>query len=185
MFLDSLKNFQWYNEPANVCFVEDGMLVETEPNTDFWQNVSHNIHKDNGHFFYISKISDFSMTVKWRFDKAVASDQCGLMVRVDVNNWAKISLLSPDINKYQIGCVVTNSGNSDWSSMPIDVVPSVLWFKIIRRAKDFILFVSLDGKSYNMIRMFSFFHADDVIKVGAYACSPQNHNFKCVLEDIF
>lgn len=185
MFLDSLKSFQWYNEPANVCFVEEGMLVETEEQTDFWQSNVHQIHKDSGHFFYTSKISDFSMTIKWRLDNAIASDQCGLMLRVNKYNWAKISLLSPDMRKIQIGCVVTKDGDSDWSSMPIEVKPKVIWFKAIRRTKDFMLFISLDGKEYNMIRMFSFLQADDTILAGAYACSPQNHKFKCILEDIF
>lgn len=184
MFLDYLKNFQWYNEPANVCFVEDGMLVETEAQTDFWQSSQHHIHKDNGHFFYTSKISDFSITIKWRLNSVATSDQCGLMLRIDEYNWAKISILNPDIQKIQIGCVVAKNGDSDWSAMPIDLLPQNIWFKAIRRAKDFMFFVSLDGKNYNMMRMFAFPQADDVLKVGAYACSPQNHNFKCILEDI-
>ncbi len=38
MLLDSLKDFFWLNEPANVRFVEEGMLVETLPETDFWES---------------------------------------------------------------------------------------------------------------------------------------------------
>ena len=42
MLLDSLKDFSWYNEPADVSFGEDGMTVETEQETDFWQSLHHN-----------------------------------------------------------------------------------------------------------------------------------------------
>ena len=38
MILETIKNFDWYNEPQNVRFIEEGLLIEAMPQTDFWQN---------------------------------------------------------------------------------------------------------------------------------------------------
>lgn len=51
MLLDALRDFSWYNEPHNVRFIEEGMIVEVAEQTDFWQSAAHNFHRDNGHFF--------------------------------------------------------------------------------------------------------------------------------------
>ena len=185
MLLDALKDFSWYNEPENVRFVENGMLVETSPETDFWQNSAYHLHRDNGHFFYTSKFSDFTITVKWSFSGAIASDQCGLMIRIDNLNWAKISLLSTDMRKLQIGAVVSNKGFSDWSSYPLVSLPQELWFRAVRRGNDFALYFSIDGVIFERIRVFYFPYAETSLKVGAYACSPQKRSFSCVLEDVY
>ncbi len=51
MLLDALKDFRWYNEPENVRFQEDGLLVDSLSETDFWANMAHRFNKDDGHFF--------------------------------------------------------------------------------------------------------------------------------------
>lgn len=184
MLLDSLKNFSWYNEPQNVRFVEEGMLVETMPQTDFWQAAHHGFFKDDGHFFYTEKQGRFDLVLKWRFGTAVASDQCGLMIRLNSRAWAKIGFLSPDVSHPQIGCVITSRGVSDWSAHVLPAPVSELWFKVICRGGDFIFFYSTDGKKFQQCRMFHLEGVEDAIKAGAYCCSPQNHKFECILENI-
>lgn len=184
MLLDSLKHFSWYNEPSNVRFVEEGMLVETMPQTDFWQAAHRGFRKDDGHFFYTEKQGDFEMLLNWRFGSAVASDQCGLMVRIDSRNWAKIGLLSPNISVPQIGCVITAEGTSDWSSHYLPSMLSECWFKVVRRGGDFLFFYSTDGEKYIQCRLFHLEKAASDIKAGAYCCAPQNHNFECILQNI-
>lgn len=184
MLLDSLKHYNWYNEPSNVRFVEDGMLVETVPQTDFWQASHHGFNKDNGHFFYTEKQDDFKMWLNWHFSSAVASDQCGLMIRVDNHNWAKIGFLSPDTSVPQIGCIITSNGFSDWSSHNLSANSSDFWFKAVRRGDDFLFFYSVDGVKYHQCRLFHLEKASSVIKAGAYCCSPQNHKFECILQNI-
>lgn len=184
MLLDCLKDFTWYNEPANVRFVEGGMLVETEPETDFWQSAGHNFHKDNGHFFYTRKQGNFSLTVKWHFEAPVASDQCGIMLRLNNLNWAKAGFLSTDLRMPQLGSVVTINGSSDWAAWSLEQLPQDLWFRLLRRGSDFILLASTDGEVFRQLRMFSLPDTPAEIKAGAYACSPQPRGFECVLEDI-
>lgn len=184
MLLDSLKHFSWYNEPSNVRFVEEGMLVETMPQTDFWQAEHRGFRKDDGHFFYTEKQGDFVMTLNWHFGSAVSSDQCGLMIRADSRNWAKIGFLSPDISVPQIGCVVTAEGVSDWSSHYLPLMSGDYWFKVVRRGGDFMFFYSTDSEKYNQCRLFHIEKASSDIKAGAYCCASQNHKFECILQNI-
>ncbi len=184
MFLDALRDFAWENEPENVRFVENGLTIKTEPQTDFWQNVHHKIHKDNGHFFYTRKNGDFSLTLKWSFDTPPPSAQCGLMVRVDSLSWAKIGILTPDTRFWTVGSVATQRGMSDWAVWPLETKPQELWFRVARFGTDFLFFISTDGNNFRQVRLFNLFGVDTEIKVGAYACSPQDARFECVLEDI-
>ena len=93
MLLDVLKDFEWLNEPEEVYFGENGMKVKAMPDTDFWVNARHKFSKDNGHFFFKRGSGDFTVTAKWRFYRPEAFEQCGLMVRIDKNNWLKLSLM--------------------------------------------------------------------------------------------
>lgn len=184
MLLDALKNFSWYNEPSNVRFIEEGMLIETNGSSDFWQNSSHGIHKDNGHFFFAVRAGNFNLTLKWRLYNPVASDQCGIMARVDYLNWAKIGFLSTDLQHPSLGSIVTKHGDSDWAASSLAKVPEEIWFRLVRRNGSLIAFYSLDGNGYQQIRLFNLPEMPDTLKIGAYACSPQPHNFECILEEV-
>jgi len=184
MLLSNIKNFSWYNEPQNVEFIEEGLFVTAAPQTDFWQSIDYGFFKDNGHFFATDCVGDYTITAKWHFPSVKDSAQCGIMVRQDNLNWIKLGLLSPDVSSPQIGVVVSKQGSSDWSvtALPVDV--QNLWFKIRRRGNDFILFYSLNGNKYTQIRMLHLSQAAKDMTIGAYACSPKEQSFDCILEDI-
>ena len=185
MFLDSLKYFTWYNEPENVRFAEGGMIVEASPQTDFWQNNNHNIRKDNGHFFYSEYEGDFILTIKWRTPKPIAFSQYGLMVRLNSMNWAKLSFMSQDTAIPQIGSIVTNNGNSDWSITYLTDFQPEIWYRLVRRSNDFLFYYSLDGQKFRQIRLFDLNQLPmNTVKIGAYACSPQNCTAEAILEDV-
>lgn len=59
MFLEQLRDFEWYNEPADVSFDERGMRVLSRARTDFWQSLHHRFSKDDGHFFSRAKPAIF------------------------------------------------------------------------------------------------------------------------------
>lgn len=185
MFLDSLKYFTWYNEPENVRFVEEGMVVEAAAQTDFWQNNTHNVRKDNGHMFYSEMDGNFTLIVKWWTLEPVPYSQFGLMIRLDSMNWAKISFLSPDAANPQVGCIITNNGNSDWSIAYLEEYHDEMWYKLVRRGEDFLFYYSIDGQRYRQVRLFNLNQlAMRTVKIGAYACSPQNFSARAVLEDV-
>lgn len=184
MILEKIKNFDWYNEPKNVRFIEEGILVETYPNTDFWQCLDSNFSKDNGHMFVEEYSGDFSAEAKWSYHEIKDSAQCGIMVRFDEYNWIKVGLLSPNIHNPQIGVVVANNGACDWSTNNISSNKLSIRLRLRRKGNDFIVFYSSDGVVFEQIRMIHFTKAYNFAKVGVYACSPKGEAFECVLEEL-
>lgn len=184
MLLENIKDFNWVNEPKNVEFIEKGLLISTKPQTDFWQNSAFNISKDDGHFFARVKEGDFTLSAKWCFDTFKASAQCGIMVKSDAKNWIKAGVLPTMDSKVQIGVVVANSGVCDWSINDLDKEVNSLYFNIKRKGSNFIVYYSYDGISYNQIRLVNHPHIRQVIDAGAYACSPKDNSFDCILEEI-
>jgi hypothetical protein len=183
MILEELRNFDWYNEPLNVRFIEEGMLIETKPKTDFWQNVSQGFSKDDGHFFATPKDGNFVLTARWRFEKIQSSAQCGIMIRDNSANWIKLGLLSYG-SRPQLGAVVAREGICDWSVHDLPNNTVSFYLKIKRQASNFLLFYSLDGQNFAQIRLLALPKAPRVLNIGAYACSPKPESFECILEDI-
>lgn len=184
MLLDSLKDFSWYNEPENVRFIEEGMLIETAPETDFWANIPHRFHKDDGHFFYTLVRGDFSLTVCCSGEISTPFAQCGIMARIDSRNWVKASLLTANRNQPKIGSVVTNGGLSDWASLPLLALPDKIWFRLKRKAGDLILFYSIDGENFEQLRLFRLAAEQDELKVGAYTANPDKGKYVALLESV-
>ena len=184
MILENLINFEWYNEPENVIFLDKEMKIAAHPQTDFWQSLHHKIKKDNGHFFYKKVKGDFALTVKWRAENMDLFKQCGLMVRADERNWFKASLMSKDMASPQIGTCLTISGHSDWAGATLKKEPKCVFYKLERRGDDFVCFYSFNGQKYILLRQFYLPSIDDDIKIGAYIASPQKSGFEAVLDDI-
>ncbi len=183
MLLDALKDFSWHNEPFNVRFSEEGMIVETLPHTDFWQNRRHNFQKDDGHFFYQNCPPVFSLDIKWHAENPENFAQCGIMIRQNEFNWAKAGILCASKDQPQIGSVVTVAGQSDWAVNPLKICPADIWYRLCCQNGDCVLSYSLDGRQYQRLRLF-YLNSDNGLKAGAYACSPQESSFSCTLENI-
>ena len=184
MLLEKIKDFNWVNEPKNVEFIEKGLLITAKEQTDFWQNSAFNISKDDGHFFACVKEGDFILSAKWCFEKTIESAQCGIMVKSDTKNWIKTGILPTADNKVQIGVVVANNGVCDWSVNDLSDNINNVYFKIRRKGSNFIVYYSTDGESFKQIRLVNHLHIRQVIDVGAYACSPKDNSFDCILEEI-
>lgn len=184
MLLENIKDFNWLCEPKNVEFIEKGLLISTKPQTDFWQNSSFNISKDNGHFFACIKEGDFTLATKWFFEKTIESAQCGIMVKSDAKNWIKAGIMPLGDNKIQVGVVVANNGVCDWSVHELSENVKTIYFKIKRKTSNFIVYYSINGKDYMQIRLINHLGIRQVIDTGAYVCSPKDECFDCVLEEI-
>ena len=164
MLLENIRDFEWYNDPQNVRFVEEGMLIETKPHTDFWQNVDCSFVKDDGHFFFKQVGGDFVLSVSCSFP--VVKEK------------------APNADVPQIGVVSSNQGASDWSIVDIPSECRKLWLKLRRRGKDFVVWYSLDGNDFKQIRLSHLPKTGDIIDIGAYACSPGNTEFESIFREI-
>lgn len=184
MLLEQLLEFEWLNEPEDVDFQDAGMKVTARKGTDFWQNKKHNVHMDNGHFFFTRKCANFTLTTHWEFDNIEGLNQCGIMVRADEQNWVKASILTESLQYPKLGSCVTNNGYTDWAAQNISKDIKEIWFKLKRQNGDYLLFYSEDGEKFCQIRLFNLYQEDVEVKAGAYICAPKNEGYQAVLKGI-
>jgi len=170
-------NFFWFNEP--VYSIKDSILIiTTSPETDFWQKTHYDFQKDNGHCLLTRVKYDFTLTVKTEFYPNNQYDQCGLFVRIDPENWIKMSVEYENAEFSRLGSVVTNYGYSDWATIDITSDINRMWYRISKNKNDFLMEYSKDGSLWRQLRL-THLHAElSGLSAGVYACSPGKSGFQ-------
>ena len=177
------ETFFWLNKPE--FKIESGKLfVTTAEETDFWQRTHYGFSRDNGHALLHSISTDFTMTVKTRFDYQNQYDQCGILVRIDALNWIKVSAECEDSERNRLGSVMTNLGYSDWATTDIDAHIGEMWYRIECKENDFIIENSLDGIVWSQLRMAHLHSRQRPLNAGIYACSPKERGFEAEFSDL-
>ncbi|MEK8127627.1 DUF1349 domain-containing protein [Paenibacillus filicis] len=175
--------FTWTNVPRSHAFLNDQtLLIETEPQTDFWQRTSYGFRRDNGHSLLTRVEGDFVLTARFEFSPVYLYDQCGLLVRLDEENWIKASTEYENADISRLGSVVTNLGYSDWATTDISSEIRTMHYRISRKGQDFIIESSYQGVEWMQMRMAHLHRETESLQVGVYACSPQNSSFKCQVD---
>lgn len=64
---DSIKNFKWFHEPKSWKVTKEGLLIEPDSGSDFWQRTHYGFRNDNAHFLYKEVEGDFEMTTTVSF----------------------------------------------------------------------------------------------------------------------
>lgn len=179
------KNFLWTREPKNYTITEEKIEIVTEPHTDLWQRTYYHFRNDNAPLLQI-EISDkyFSFVVKTEFESKKRFDQCGIIMYLDSENWLKASIEYENEEFQHLGSVVTNHGYSDWATTEIDASVKEMWYRLSRREDDFCIESSTDGKRFKQMRVCHMFEAKETIKVGIYACSPEDSSFKSTFKNM-
>lgn len=143
-FIETLQTFKWYNEPVKYEF-RDVLIIHTDADTDYWQRTHYGFRRDNGHFLYGELKNDFAMTTLLEFNPVNQYDQCGLMIRLDSDNWIKVSVEYEDTRLSRLGSVVTKNGYSDWATSDISSDIKSICYRISRRGGDFLIEFSYEG----------------------------------------
>lgn len=179
------KNFLWTREPKNYTITEEKIEIVTESHTDLWQRTYYHFRNDNAPLLQI-EISDkyFSFVVKTEFESKKRFDQCGIIMYLDSENWLKASIEYENEEFQHLGSVVTNHGYSDWATTEIDASVKEMWYRLSRREDDFCIESSTDGKRFKQMRICHMFEAKETIKVGIYACSPEDSSFKATFKNM-
>ena len=179
-----LPGFEWHNEPASHAFGPDGLEIVTDKETDFWQRPHKDIRRDNGHFYFTKSAGDFVLTGTLAFEPEVQYDQCGLMVRVDAENWIKCSLEYENASFGRLGSVVTNHGHSDWATHDVAATIHEITYRIRRTGAGFLVEQSINGEPFAQMRDTRLHAAEGEIALGVYACSPKRGGFRCVVREL-
>jgi regulation of enolase protein 1 (concanavalin A-like superfamily) len=170
--------FHWFNEPAKYE-LGNGLEILTDEKTDFWQNTHYGFQRDDGHCLLTRLEGDFCLKTHVEFRPQKMYDQCGLMVRVDSENWIKVSTEYEAEEHSRLGSVVTNLGFSDWATQDIPSSHREMWYRISRNGPDFLLESSYDGQDWHQLRITHLHQAPDLLEAGVYACSPIGKDFWC------
>jgi len=172
------EDFYWFNEPTRYQ-IGNGLEIYTDEKTDFWQRTHYGFQRDDGHCLFLRQTGDFSLTVHLEFQPHEKYDQCGLIARIDSQNWIKASTEYEDEHLSRLGSVVTNLGYSDWATQDVTSKQSERWYRLSKRGSDFLLETSLDGKAWLQIRIAHLHAQAESYEIGVYACSPIGRDFHC------
>ena len=177
-----LRNLKWTREPSDYSIGEDRIEITTTSYTDLWQRTYYHFRNDNAPVLQMSTSEKFfSFIVKTEFAESNHRfDQCGVVVYIDSENWLKGSIEYENERFQHLGSVVTNHGYSDWATTEIPADIKSMWYRLSRRNDDFCIECSEDGKVYHQMRICHLHEANDEIRFGIYACSPENSSFRAV-----
>ncbi|MCQ2116027.1 MAG: DUF1349 domain-containing protein [Bacteroidales bacterium] len=181
-----LNELQWTREPKSFAISGDTITVVTNPGTDLWQRTYYHFRNDNAPVLQMSTREQyFSFVVKTDFQESHQRfDQCGVVMYLDSENWLKGSIEFENEEFQHLGSVATNHGYSDWATTAIPADVKQMWYRLSRRADDFCIECSTDGESWSQMRVCHMYEAQDEIRFGIYACSPEESSFKAVFTDL-
>ena len=177
-----MAKFQWTREPESFTVGEGRVEVVTRPHTDLWQRTYYHFQNDSAPVFQTGTDEKyFSFTVKTDFSGSRQRfDQCGIVMYLDSGNWLKASIEYEDGRIQRLGSVVTNRGWSDWATTDIDASVRSMWYRLSRRASDFLIECSQDGETFRQMRICHLLEGGGDIRFGVYACSPEDSSFRAV-----
>ncbi len=180
-----VNNLIWTRQPEEYSISEDKIEIITKPNTDLWQRTYYHFRNDNAPVLQLeTEEKYFSFIVKTEFESKHRFDQCGIVVYLDSENWLKGSIEYENEDFQHLGSVVTNMGYSDWATTAIKADIKSMWYRLSRRENDFCIECSQDGENFSQMRVCHLWKADDKIKFGIYACSPENSSFKAIFTNM-
>jgi uncharacterized protein len=178
-----LERFSWINPPQKFALENDGLKIQTEPETDFWQRTYYGFSKANAPAFLTKMDGDFTFSVKTRFETKNRYDQCGVLLYIDDENWVKVSVEHENDIIARLGSVVTNLGFSDWATTDIPVPVSEMWYNLSLKKQDVYIEYSHNGKDYKQMRILHIHRPVEEVQIGVYACSPLHSSFEAVFSN--
>lgn len=175
----------WTREPKAYLISDEKIEIVTTPHTDLWQRTYYNFQNDNAPVLQMeTEEKFFSFVVKTEFNSKHRFDQCGVVVYLDSENWLKASIEYENEVMQHLGSVVTNEGYSDWATTEIDANVKSMWYRLSRRNNDFCIENSVDGMHFKQMRICHLNKADNKIKFGIYACSPEGSSFTALFTNM-
>ena len=154
---------QWEALPAG------GMRVTVPPRVDYFQDPAGVLSKDDAPYLWSEVTGDFVAQAHLSPAFTTTWDAGALMARFDALHWAKLCYESTDIGTHAAVSVVTNGKSDDANGA--NLTAASLWLQMIRVGDVFGMHYALDGKSWQMVRLFRL-AGPPTLKVGLVAQCP-------------
>ncbi len=151
-------NFQQMNDCEYQVFPDNKILFKAPPRTDYFVDPINGLVNVNAPFLY--HWVSFRVKVKPHFIETY--DACVLLAYDHERLWAKACYELTDLKTRNVVSVMTNG--------PL-ICQEEIWLQIVRKGHMFGIHYSLDGKTYQMVKL-TYLPMNNSIKVGIVAQSP-------------
>jgi regulation of enolase protein 1 (concanavalin A-like superfamily) len=172
---------KWLNEPASATVAAGKLVVRSKPKTDFWRKTLTGNVVDSGHFFHMQVAGDFILEGRIDGKYEAASDQAGLMLRVDAENWVKCGTEFDDGARH--AAVVFTRDFSDGSTMNDLAASGPVWWRAVRKHDSLETLCSLDGKNFTSVRL-GYLVPSATADAGIMCAAPEGPGFECVFDNL-
>ena len=169
---DTLKSrsLSWDNPPLHwEALPAGGIRVNVQPRVDYFQDPAGGHNKDDAPYLWMEVTGDFVARVHLSPGFTTTWDAGALMARFDAQHWAKLCYESTDLGTHAAVSVVTNGKSDDANGA--NLTAANLWLQIFRVGDVFGMHYALDGKSWQMVRLFRL-EGPPAMKVGLVAQCP-------------
>lgn len=171
---------QWLNE-AEMIKGEISIKIIAPPKTDYFINPTNGQAIANAPFYYTEVTGDFVLRAKVQHDFISTYDAAAFIVMDKDDRYAKLCFELTDLNTKAIVSVVTNGVSDDANGPNLDT--NTVWMQIARKGQVMSMHYSLDGKKYDMVRLFRL-EMNDTVKVGIVSQSPTGEGLTCEFSEI-
>lgn len=175
----AIDRLQWYNEPPDWSEQDGVICVTAGAKTDFWRKTHYGFIRDNGHFYYQQVSGNFTVEVKFTGQYKTLYDQAGLMIRKDETTWMKCGI--EYVGETQNASAVVTRDYSDWSVTPLTAPVTSLWLKAERKAEAIEIYYSLNGETYQLLRL-ACLTEENLLQVGVMCAAPEGGGFSVQFE---
>lgn len=172
---------KWINEPISYELKKDKITFQVLPKTDFWQVTHYGFSRTDGHCFVAEVDEDICFAVKAKMNYRREFDQCGIMVYLDENNFAKLCVENQLKTKNKLGSVVCKSKRSDWATQPFGK-EAVIFLRVSKRGINYLFESSMDGEHFEQMRLFDI-PGSEKVSIGVFGASPLGEGFEAVFSE--
>jgi uncharacterized protein len=161
---------RWQNQPASWQLKDQNMLtISAGSKTDWFVDPFDGTVASNAPILLFVPDSDYVFSARVGVKFATKWDAGALMLWGDDHHWAKLSYeLSPD-RVPTLVTVVTRGLSDDCNSR--ELRQDSVYLRIARSGKTYVLYFSVDGREWQIVRTFSL-DTDIPVRVGFEAQSP-------------
>lgn len=172
---------KWINEPKIHELKDNTITFQVLPKTDFWQVTHYGFSRTDGNCLIAEIDKDISFMVKVKMNYTSEFDQCGIIVYLDEDNFAKLCVENQLNTKNKLGSVVTKSKHSDWATQPFGEETSI-YFRISKRGINYLFESSSDGKHFDQMRLFDI-PGSEKVAIGIFGASPLGDGFEAAFSE--
>lgn len=160
----------WSRPPASAAAEGGHLVVEPEPESDWWRTTAYGFVHDDAHALLVDLPDGAAIEVSWIVAYDQQFDQAGLALRADHEHWIKAGIEHAD-GLPQLGAVVTDVV-SDWSTGEVQGwVGREVTIRASRSGDAVTIRARVEDEPWRLVRLAPI-DRELAWRAGPFACSP-------------